>query len=108
MIRQSPVRLILILMAILVVGLVGFELAQADTPPTAVTSIETNLRTGPGRQFDTIIVLPTGTQVILEARSNDETWLLVHTVDNKSRGWAARKLLNYSADVRIRALPVSA
>ncbi|HVO41302.1 MAG TPA: hypothetical protein VMT34_01705, partial [Aggregatilineales bacterium] len=108
MIHNPPLRLVTILLAVLFVGVIGASLVQADTSnaPNAVTTIETNLRTGPGRQYDTIVVLPTNTPLVLEGRSADLVWLLAHTPDNNYRGWAARKLLKVNPDVRVRDLPV--
>jgi uncharacterized protein YraI len=107
--RQAPLRYLIVLIIALVVGLITVTMAMADTPnntPNAITTIETNLRTGPGRTYDTLSVLPTGTKLVVEGRSDDMLWLLVHLPDNSARGWVVRKLIQLNGDIRVRDLPV--
>jgi hypothetical protein len=81
--------------------------AQAQDAPHAWTSIETNLRTGPGRNFDVITTLPVKVPLIIEGRDNPRTWVLIHTQDGKFRGWIIVKLLRFENGVNVANFPVS-
>ncbi len=75
--------------------------------PNAWTTVELNLRVGPGRNFDSITSLPMNTAVVLEARNSDTAWVLVHVVDSGVRGWAKTTLLKIAPGVSIYRLPIS-
>ena len=107
MIYKSPIKLVVMIIVLAIIGIVTASVAQADNPTlTAITTIETNLRTGPARTYDTLTILATNTSVIVEGRSEDAQWLLVHLPDNSARGWAIRKLLQLNASIKVNSLPV--
>lgn len=107
MIYKSPIKLVVMMIVFVVIGIITATIAQADnTTLTATTTIETNLRTGPARTYDTLTILPTNTSVIVEGRSDDAQWLLIHLPDNSARGWAIRKLLLLNASIKVNSLPV--
>ena len=108
MIGKSPLRLVIILVTVLYVGVVGLTLVQADNPnaPTGVTTIEVNLRAGPDRTYNTLTTLPAKTVLVIEGRTADIQWLLVHTADTSARGWVIRKLVQLSGKFRPTDLPI--
>jgi uncharacterized protein YraI len=65
------------------------------------------MRTGPGKQFAEVSVLPAGTGLIFEARSADTGWLLGRTLDGAHRGWVSALYLNYSDGFSAGRLSVS-
>jgi uncharacterized protein YraI len=79
--------------------------AQSGDNP--VTTYQLNMRTGPGGQYDTITILPPNTPLVLEARSEDISWVLGHTEDGVYRGWVAAVYLTYPLGYAAARLPVS-
>lgn len=98
--------MILICLVIVAASVLGGSVVQADGP-TAWTDIETNLRIGPGRQFDVITTLGINTPLMVESRSSDSQWVLSHTQDNKLRGWTIVKLLHFASGFRVANLSAS-
>ena len=93
----------------LIVAIAGTNNAPtvAQENNTAATAYQLNMRTGPGTNYETITTLPPNTQVILEARNADTSWLLVHTQDGASRGWLASLYLAYPIGYSATTLPIS-
>jgi fermentation-respiration switch protein FrsA (DUF1100 family) len=87
--------------------MMGIAPAAAQGGPDAWTVNNLNLRTGPGGQYDIILTLPSGTGLILEARSADNAWALGHTEAGSARGWVASNFLQTRAGFNLLALPVS-
>lgn len=97
------VKVLPLLLLILMMGVV----TQAQTLDSNVGSlnIELNVRIGP--ENTVIGQLPKGTVVVVESRSEDNTWALVHTPDNATRGWVASGYLYLQPDFNFLGLPVS-
>ena len=103
MARKWLICLILLSMAAALV--MSSVWAQGGDNP--VTTYELNMRTGPGGQYDTITILPPNTPLVLEARSEDISWVLGHTEDGAYRGWVAAVYLTYPLGYAAARLPVS-
>ena len=95
----------LILVSIAAAPVMSSVWAQAGDNP--VTTYQLNMRTGPGGQYDTITILQPNTPLVLEARSEDISWVLGHTEDGAYRGWVAAIYLTYPVGYAAARLPVS-
>lgn len=106
MVRKSVMLLSigLLVLAVAVSAHPRLAVAQGGNP---TTTYQLNMRTGPGTTYDTVAVLPAGTEVVMEARNADISWVLAHTVDNSARGWVASLYLTYPPGVAASRLPVS-
>jgi uncharacterized protein YraI len=80
----------------------------AQEAPNAWTAYNLNMRSGPSAEYDIVMAFPVGTGLILEARNDDISWLLVHTEDGRFRGWVSSLYLDYAPGVRTSNLAVSA
>jgi hypothetical protein len=98
--------LVLIVLFVVLLSVAGYLEVRAEGP-NAWAVADINLRTGPGKQFDSVALLPASTPFVLEARNRDTSWLVVHTVDNSARGWAKTTLLQISKGISLRRLPIS-
>lgn len=84
----------------------------ASEPPAAAgtggatTAYQLNVRGGPGTNFRVLRSVPPGTNLVLEARNADASWVLAHTPDGAVRGWLASLYLNFSG-VAATHLPYS-
>jgi uncharacterized protein YraI len=105
MFRKSTV-LALLLLFILLLGAVG-ELAAQNPQPNAWPRADLKVRNGPGQKFSDIGTIPASTPLILEARNRDTSWVVVHTVDNATRGWVKTSFLQIARGVSVYRLPVS-
>lgn len=95
-------RILLLLIAFLLIGVVA---AQDDPPDTGVwvtTQDYSSLRTGPSTAFDRLAVIDPAVTLPAIGRSADAGW--VQVVYNGQRGWIARRLLVWSGD--LSRLPV--
>ena len=62
--------------------------APAAGGGAAATRYQMNMRSGPGTQHSVLGQLPGGTPLVLEARSDDASWVLAHTADGRlAAGW---------------------
>ncbi len=97
------------LVVVLVIVGMGHALgpAQAQGDPDGVTNYPLNMRGGPGVDYAVIAVLDSGTGMIFEARNEDLSWLLGHTVDGGQRGWVAALYLSYGNGFIAANLPLS-
>lgn len=98
---------LMIVLAVLVLG------ANATAPVMAQDShaqpnVDTNIRVQPNVRAPLITTLKKGTPVLIEARSEDSAWILLHTTDNAVRGWGYVRLFNFADGVLVRNFPVSA
>jgi hypothetical protein len=105
MLRKSTF-LTLIVLFLGLLALAGQIDAQGEKP-NAWARADINLRTGPGRQFDSITTIPANTPLILESRNRDTSWVVVHTEDKAARGWALTAYLSISRAVSLYRLPIS-
>jgi uncharacterized protein YraI len=88
-----------------ILGAVPMDAPVMDSAPTARTVGTLNLRSGPGQSYSRLGTLARNTALVLEARSADSTWLLVHTLDNTLRGWVFAAYLE--TNVTLADLPIS-
>lgn len=65
-----------------------------------------NVRGGPGTNFRAIGTMPGGTELALEARNAEGTWVLGFALDSRLRGWMAANLL--IVDGSVESLPITA
>jgi len=84
----------------------GISQILADGP-NAWTATNVNLRSGPGTKYPQIGALAPSTALILEGRNKDTSWVLVHTEDNATRGWAKTTLLEISKSLSLYSLPIT-
>src|SRR5258708_29289462 len=85
----------------------GFEIARADDA-LGWTITRTNLRASPNATGTLLTTLEASTPLVLESRSSNATWLLVHASnDGSKRGWAATSLLKIAVNVKLYSLPIS-
>ncbi|MBN1964194.1 MAG: SH3 domain-containing protein [Anaerolineae bacterium] len=80
--------------------------APVETP-NAWPADRMNLRQGPDTAHPSLGLIEGGTPLVLEARTFDNVWALVHTADWSVRGWVALNFLSIALDVDMNALPVS-
>lgn len=80
----------------------GAVVEQANAWPAS----QMNLRQGPDTAFPSLGQLPAGTGLVLEGRTADNVWALVHTADGQSRGYVAAGFLSLQAGVTFEELPV--
>jgi dienelactone hydrolase len=97
-------RLAIILIIVLSLGLVP---VFAQSGANAWTTGPLNLRCGPSTHQTAITQLGARTPLVLEARSDDQAWLLVHTEDSALRGWVSTAYIEYSTGIILAELPVS-
>ncbi len=81
-------------------------MAQEGEVAYAWTETRTNIRTGPGTRYEVITTLPSGVQLVIEARNADMSWILLRG-ENGLRGWGRTRLFRLSKNVQLRRLPVS-
>ncbi len=80
--------------------------AQEGETPYAWTETQTNIRTGPGTNYEVITTLGIGVQLVIEARNADTSWILLRG-EGGLRGWGRTRLFRLSNNFQLRALPVS-
>lgn len=80
--------------------------AAVETP-NAWPADRMNMRQGPDTAYPSLGLIEGGTPLVLEARTFDNVWALVHTADWSARGWVALNFLSISLEVDVAALPVS-
>lgn len=81
--------------------------AIAQEEPHAHTIYLMNMRSGPGATYATVTSLEPNTPLYLEARTEDNQWVLGRTVDSAYRGWLASLYLAYTPGFSAFNLPVS-
>lgn len=81
----------------------GAAVERANAWPVQIM----HLRQGTDIAYPSLGRVPPPTGLVLEARSNDGVWALVHTADGQARGWVAAGFLQTAMDVDLEALPVS-
>lgn len=65
---------------------------------------DTNLRTGPGTEYEILAYLNHGIRVVIVGRNQTGVWLVIHVEDGRE-GWVAASQLD-TDDIDILALPV--
>ncbi len=80
--------------------------AQEGETPYAWTETQTNIRTGPGTNYEVITTLGIGVQLVIEGRNADGSWILLRG-EGGLRGWGRTRLFRLSGNFQLRALPVS-
>ena len=103
---QRFARRIGITLLVVSVLALGLPLTHAQDGNVS-TSYQLNMRSGPGTTYSVVTVLPAGTPLELEARNEDTSWVLGHTLDNAFRGWVASLYLSYPPGYAAVRLPVS-
>jgi uncharacterized protein YraI len=73
---------------------------------TATTAYQLNVRSGPGKNYDSLGMVAANTGLVLEARNGDSSWVLAHTEDGSIRGWLASLYLRFTG-VQASSLPYS-
>lgn len=95
-------------LVIFFLSVTGIQPARAQTGPDGWTTYRVNMRAGPGTGHPVVITLASGTELFLEARNTDISWLLTHTTDGVHRGWVAALYIGLGAGFGSPAnLPVS-
>ncbi|MBN2306315.1 MAG: hypothetical protein JXQ72_17665 [Anaerolineae bacterium] len=102
---QKALGLILLVM-LLAAGL-GISGASAQDDYHARTIYMLNMRSGPGETYDVVAVIDSNTYLYLEARSEDNVWVLGRTVDGAARGWMASLYMAYTPGFNAFNLQVS-
>jgi hypothetical protein len=95
-----------------VFGLVLSSLGSAPRPahaqdPHGQTDIATNIRNGPGQNYEKLTTLNPGIKIIIEARNNDTSWILFRTADGAVRGWGKTRLFTIYANISLYDFPTS-
>lgn len=85
----------------------GTNVTLAQGQANAWTTIETNLRSGPGLEFAVLTTLPKDFALIVEGRTNDTGWILVRSQDGSTRGWGKTRLFRLSENLQLRTIAVS-
>ncbi len=80
--------------------------SRAQETTTATATVAANLRSGPGGSYPSLASVPPGTALTVLARSDDFTWLLVHTVRG-TRGWVSVRQVQIAQSVNVANLPIS-
>lgn len=108
MMKSKPVgRVVAVSLLVLVLATAQAAPATAQNDPQGWTLYDMNLRAGPGTTYAALTLLPSDTGLVFEARSEDLTWLLGHTLDGTWRGWLASLYLRYAEGFVAAHLPVS-
>ncbi len=81
----------------------GAAIERANAWPVQIM----HLRQGTDTAYPSLGRVPPRTDLVLEARSADSVWALVHTADGQARGWVAAGFLQMALDVEFETLPVS-
>lgn len=81
--------------------------ALAQGGGDATTNYALNMRAGPGADYDVVAVVDAGSPVTLEARSENNEWVLGRTLDGAHRGWLASLYLSYTPGFSAFNLAVS-
>ncbi|MBN1678923.1 MAG: SH3 domain-containing protein [Anaerolineae bacterium] len=81
--------------------------AAAQDNTNAWTYYEVNMRTGPAPSFDVVTTLAANTDLILQGRNADTSWVLGVTADQSFRGWVSSQYLNYEPGFSPTWLPVA-
>lgn len=95
---------------ILLAGLVlsGDALTAAQgVLPDAWTQNALNMRTGPGMDYEIIVILPPDTGLLLDGRNSDQSWMLGRTENGVFRGWVSARYLRLRDGFDPGLLPVS-
>lgn len=82
----------------------GIVLAQGDLAGHNVSNL--NVRTGPGTGYPLVGTVPRNSDLLIEGRNHNGSWLLVHTTDGTLRGWAASRYIFWDGELRLGDLPV--
>lgn len=98
--------ILLLLMMLVVLGCPGLS-ARAQDGPDAHNLYALNVRSGPGPTYPVLTMLPANTGLIVEGRSEDASWLLIHSEDGVFRGWVASLYLSYRTGFSAFRLPAS-
>lgn len=101
---RSTTALTLLLLLITLAGVSPISVS-AQTPD-AFAIYPLNVRAAPNLTAGVLAMLDAGTDLFLEARTADNAWLLIHTVDG-TRGWVAELYVDYKDGVYIPSLPIS-
>lgn len=80
--------------------------AAAFDKANAWNSVALHLREAPTQAATSFGQLPVNTELVLEGRSQDGVWVLVHTADRQSRGWIAANFLWLDGGITIMDLPL--
>lgn len=73
----------------------------------AVTHYAVTVYSGPDRADHIVGILTPQAQVIVEARSGDQAWVLGRSPDGKTRGWIESRHLEFAPGASLPDLPVS-
>lgn len=79
----------------------------AEKQVDAWSLYELTLYAAPGTDSGVIANLPAGTGVVIEGRSSDDSWVLVHVPDETIRGWIPAFLVYLVAGLEIPHFPVT-
>ncbi len=99
-------HLLIAFLAAVLLGAAGLS-ARAQSGPDAHTLYVLNIRSGPGPTYAILATLPANAGLIVEGRSEDASWLIIHTEDGAQRGWVASLYLSYQAGFSAFRMPVS-
>jgi len=84
----------------------GPVLAQGDLIAQNVSNL--NVRTGPDTGYPLVGTVPRGSDLVVEGRNHNGSWLLVRTTDGAVRGWAASRYIFWDGELGLGDLPVAA
>ncbi|MBN1678957.1 MAG: SH3 domain-containing protein [Anaerolineae bacterium] len=94
----------------------GFSTALQSAPTTAPspplgapyawTLFDQHMRSGPGTSYPAIGMLPIDTELVIDGRNSDTTWLFAHTSAGEIQGWIAAGYLWYQRGFSAVNLPV--
>lgn len=88
---------------ILLLMLISSSVIDADDLPDGrVTSegVPLRLRSGPGLDYAVLDLLPDGTELTINARTPDNTWLEVRTFDQSRAGWVYAAYVDVFVDLQ--------
>ena len=71
----------------------------SSTPGALVDEDAARLRSGPGMNYDILVVLSRGTGLVVNGRSPNAEWLLVYVPDKQMTGWIAVSTLLFDFDL---------
>jgi uncharacterized protein YraI len=106
MARRFLFLLTIVIVAICTTIAFSFNTAYAEDA-NAWADNTINLRGGPGTNFEVLSVLPTNTAVVIEARTADTSWILVHVAGGGARGWGLTSLFRRAPNIKLASFPVS-
>jgi uncharacterized protein YraI len=95
------------LILVFIIVIVAAGPVQAQDEANAWTTSALIMHVGPGEDYDQVTSLLLGTGLMLEARTEDQAWVLGYTLDGFYRGWISSLYIVTAQGFSLNTLPIS-